>query len=96
MHDQDKRIHYQAHRTTEPRDLYFHFDDAVGNSNPSKLLNESYDFENDRMSNASEYQKGRIEELYQKFISENEKDLTTEWSGEFASPTILDCFSELE
>ena len=81
INDEFKRIHYQAHNTTEPRDLYFHFDDAVGKENPQKILSESYDFEKDRATNAKKEQADKLAALHKKFIEENKPDLTDEWSG---------------
>lgn len=59
VHDEYKQIYYQAHKTTAPRDLFFHFEDAVGKENPQELLSESYDFEKDRISNATKEQVDR-------------------------------------
>jgi arylsulfatase A-like enzyme len=86
VYDECKRIHFQAHKTTEPRDLYFHLKDAVGKTNPSKILHESYDFDNNRVANASESQKKSVAENYNRFYRENKTDLTEEWSGEYLNP----------
>ena len=83
VHDEYKQIHYQAHKTIAPRDLYFHFEDAVGKENPQGILSESYDFEKDRTSNVSKEQADRLSALQEKFVRENKSDLYEEWSGEY-------------
>lgn len=83
VHDEYKQIHYQAHKTTEPRDLYFHFEDAVGKENPQDILSESYDFEKGRISNATKEQVDRLSALQEKFVREHKSDLKDEWSGEY-------------
>jgi arylsulfatase A-like enzyme len=83
VYDSCKRIYYQAHKTIEPRMLYFSLQDAVGKENPENILSESYDFENQRIANANEKQIIIVKQQYEAFKELNKNDLMEEWSGEY-------------